>query len=137
MSFSGNTYSLKIISSAGVFYEGRAISIIVPCINGEIALMAHHEDIVIAVDPGIMRYETEDGTWHEAAVATGSVQFANNRCTVLVDTCEKPENIDRKRAQAALERAQEQMRQCKSMGEYRMTQASLARALTRLRITKE
>ena len=70
-------------------------------------------------------------------MGTGSAQFANNRCTVLVDTAERPEDIDKNRAKAALERAREQMRQIKSIDEYRMTQASMARALTRLKLTNK
>ena len=97
--------------------------------------MAHHEEMIIAVDVGTLRYQTPDNEWHKVIVGVGTAQFANNRCTVLVDTCELPENIDRARAQAALERAEEQMRQRKSIVEYKMSQASLARALTRLKET--
>ena len=57
---------------------------------------------------------------------------ANNRITVLVDTCETAEEIDVRRAEEAKERALEQLRQKQSVGEFKMTQSSLARALSRL-----
>ena len=130
-----NTYSLKVVSADGVFYDGKVTALILPGIDGSIEFMAHHEEMMVAVDTGEMRYQTPDEVWHNAAVGTGSAQYANNRCTVLVDTAEKPEDIDKNRAKAALERAREQMRQMKSIDEYRMSQASLARALTRLKLT--
>lgn len=130
-----NTYFLKVISSDGVFFEGRVAAIILPEIDGQIEFMSHHEEMIVAVTTGEMLYETPDEVWHSAAVGTGSAQYANNRCTVLVDTAERPEDIDKNRAKAALERAREQMRQIKSIDEYKMSQASLARALTRLRVT--
>lgn len=50
----------------------------------------------------------------------------NNRLTILVDTAERPEDIDRKRAEEAKARAEEQLRQKQSMQEYYMSKASLA-----------
>ena len=59
--------------------------------------------------------------------------FANNRATILVDTCESPDEVDKRRAEEALERAKERLRQKQSLREYKMTQASMARALSRLK----
>ncbi|SFL47775.1 ATP synthase F1 subcomplex epsilon subunit [Lachnospiraceae bacterium KH1T2] len=129
------TYYFRIIASNGIFFEGKVQAVLFSTIDGERELMAHHEEMIIAVDVGTLRYQTPDNEWHKVIVGVGTAQFANNRCTVLVDTCELPENIDRARAQAALERAEEQMRQRKSIVEYKMSQASLARALTRLKET--
>ena len=53
------------------------------------------------------------------------------------DTAERPEDIDVRRAQEQQERAQEQMRQKQSIQEYYHTQASLARAMTRLRVAQD
>ena len=66
----------------------------------------------------------------------GIVQVANNRVTVIVDTAERPEDIDEVRAREALERAKEQMRQKQSIREFQMSQASMARALSRLKVKK-
>ena len=59
------------------------------------------------------------------------------RTTVsLVDSAERPEDIDEVRAREAMERAQEQLRQKQSIYEYRMSKASLARAVSRLKEKK-
>ena len=58
---------------------------------------------------------------------------ANNRVTVPADTVERPEEVDANRAKEALERAQERLRQKQSIQEYYHTQASLSRAMARLR----
>ncbi len=129
------SYFFRIIASNGVFFEGRIRSVIFNTIDGQMELMAHHEEMIIAVDLGSLKYQTEDNEWHRVIVGVGTAQVANNRCTVLVDTCERPEEVDRARAKAALERAEEQLRQKKSIVEYRMAQMSLARALSRLKET--
>ena len=59
-----------------------------------------------------------------------------NRVTVVVDTAERPEDIDEVRAKQALERAKEQLRQKQSIREYYMSKASMARALSRLKASQ-
>lgn len=96
--------------------------------------MAHHQDMVIATQVGEVRFkEDENSEWREAIVGIGFVHIANNRVTMLVDTAERPEDIDEVRARQALERAQEQLRQKQSIQEYHVSQASLARAMIRLK----
>ncbi len=77
---------------------------------------------------------TDKDEWVSAAISSGFAQIINNRVTVLVLTAERPEDIDLKRAQEAKERAQEQLRQKQSQQEYYMSQMSLARAMSRLRV---
>jgi F-type H+-transporting ATPase subunit epsilon len=129
-------FYLKIIASDKTFYSGRAQSLIVPALDGQYAIMAHHDDVVVAVKPGEAYCKKPDGTWFTAVVGSGFLHSSNNRATLLVDTAEYPEDIDAVRAREALERAQEEMRQKQSVQEYRISQATLARALTRLRATK-
>ena len=64
----------------------------------------------------------------------GFVEIVNNRVTLLVETAEHPEEIDIARAREAKERAEEQLRQKQSIQEYYHTQASLSRAMARLRV---
>lgn len=128
-------FGLKIIATNRVFYEGRAKFIVLPQSDGEIAVMAGHEDAMIAIVPGELRYQTEDSDeWHFAAVSGGFAQVINNRVTVLVLTAEMPEEIDERRAMEAKEIAQEQLRQKMSQHQYYRTQASLSRAMSRLKV---
>ena len=132
-----STFTLRVIASDKIFYDGKCIQLIIPATDGEKGILAHHENIVIAINAGDLRAQKEDGSWAEAAVGMGFVQIANNRVTVLVDTAERPEDIDVKRAQLAMERAEEQLRQKQSIQEYHQTQAALARAMSRLRISSK
>lgn len=127
-------FSLKIIASDKIFYEGPCFMIVVPCIDGEYGIMAHHENMIIATDIGEVRFkEHENDEWTFAAVGIGFIYISHNRVRMLVDTAERPEDIDEKRAKDALERAKEQLRQKQSIQEYHLSQSSMARALTRLR----
>ena len=130
----GNTFYLKIIAANRVFYSGRCRSLIVPEYDGQKEILAHHEDMVIATKEGEVRFkEKEDDDWTKVVVGVGFVYISHNRVIMLVDTAERPEDIDRVRAEAALERAKEQLRQKQSIQEYHVSQASMARAMLRLK----
>ena len=127
---------LKIIASDHVFYNGKCQMLIVPGLNGEKGIMAHHEAMIMATREGTARFrDEENGEWTKAVIGRGIVQVANNRVTVVVDTAERPEDIDEVRAREALERAEEQMRQKQSIREYYHSRASLSRAMARLKGT--
>ena len=131
-------FCLKVISSNRIFYEGFCTCPIIPSVDGEKAIMAHHEEVIVAVDNGEMRMQKEEGgEWSYAVLGKGFCMVANNRVTVLADTVERPEEVDANRAKEALERAQERLRQKQSIQEYHMTQAAMARALTRLKETEK
>lgn len=132
------TFYLKIISSKRIFYEGPCYCLIIPAVDGEKAVMAHHEEMIIAMKEGELRMQTkENGEWIRAVVTNGFCQLANNRGTLLADTIERPEEIDAIRAKEALERAQERLRQKQSIQEYHLTQSAMARALVRLKETEK
>lgn len=131
-----DTFGLKIIASDRIFYEGRCRKLILPAPDGEMGILPNHENMVIAVTVGDARMEVEEGSWVDVAMGAGFAEVVNNRVTLLVDTAERPEEIDVRRAEEAKERAEEQMRQKQSIQEYYRTQASMARAMNRLKVSQ-
>ena len=131
-----DTFGLKIIASDRVFYIGRCRKLILPAPNGKMGILPDHENMVIAISVGDARMEIEEGSWVDIAVGAGFAEVVNNRVTILVDTAERPEEIDVRRAEEAKERAEEQLRQKQSLQEYYRTQASLARAMNRLKVSQ-
>ena len=108
----------------------------VPAHDGEVGILPHREAMILAIQEGELRFRVPgENQYREAVVGIGIVQVANNRVTV-VDTAERPEDIDEVRARQALERAQEQLRQKQSIREYYMSKASMARALSRLKASQ-
>lgn len=122
-----NSFYLKVISANRIFFSGKCESVVVPEFDGEKEILAHHENMVIAINRGDMRFKPEgESEWQEAVVGMGLVEIMNNRVTLLVETAEHPEEIDMARAKEAKERAEEQMRQKQSIREYYHSRASLA-----------
>ena len=129
-----DSFHLVVISINRVFYDGPCLQLQIPVNNGLVGIMAHHEHAVAGIVPGEMRMQHEDGTWKNAVCGRGYARFGDNEVFLVVDTVELPEEIDERRALEAKERAEEQLRQKQSLLEYHHTQASLARAMERLKV---
>ncbi|MCR5801641.1 MAG: F0F1 ATP synthase subunit epsilon [Lachnospiraceae bacterium] len=129
-------FRLKILAADGPFYEGEAISLTIPAKDGRLQILADHEPMVIATVEGLVKTVVVDDDGEEKVIngvaGIGFVHISHAETILLVDTIEYPEDIDRARAQRALERAKEKLRQDQSIQEYRLSEASLARAMVRL-----
>ena len=121
-----------IASSDKIFYDGPCLSLVVPAWDGEYAFMAKHQECVAAVSIGTLRVKKPDGSVVLGVCGLGLVCFEKNRAVVLVDTIERPEDIDEVQARRAKEQAEEELKEAKSQQEYNASQAALARAIYRL-----
>ena len=116
-----NTFYLRVVSSDKVFFEDKVTRFVLPLEDGEMGILAHHENMVIATRIGEIRITTADGRTVTGVVGEGFTQIVNNRVVMIVDSAEKPEDIDRVRAKQAKERAEERLRQKESLKEYKQT----------------
>lgn len=127
-------FRIHILASDNAFYEGPCESLVVPTIRGQYGILAGHYNLISAVVPGKLTFRVPGGEDQIVAVSAGIVKVENNEVLVLVDTAERPEEIDENRARRAAEEAKEAMLQKRSMQEYRSAQMHLARALNRLKV---
>ena len=129
-----NTFRLHIWASEKPFYDGDCLSLIIPSVDGKYGIMAKHSNTRTAIVPGELTFTTADGKTQIAAVSEGLVKIENNDVLVLVETIERPEEIDANRAKVAAEAAKEAMMQRLSRREYYTTRLTLARAMSRLQV---
>lgn len=132
-----NLFTLKVFSSNGIYYDGTTTDLLIPATDGSFGIQANHENMVVAIVPGEIHIKNEDGSWLTAAISSGFADIRDNTVTVIADTVESPEEIDQRRAQEALERAEERMRQKQSIQEYHASQAAIARAMNRLKTSRD
>lgn len=129
-----DNFPVHILAADEPFYEGPCESLSVPTITGMYGVLAHHTNVILAIVPGTLRYRCEGEEEKLAAVSAGMMKVENGEVLVLVDSAERPEEIDANRAKEAADRAKEELLQKKSIQEYRMAQSNLARAVSRLRV---
>ena len=117
-------------------YEGPCYSLVLPTSDGMRGIQARHSNMITALVPGTMYYQIEENVSLEAAVSQGLAKVENGEVLILVDTAERPEEIDAKRAKRDADAAKEALLQKRSIQEYRAAQVTLARAISRLRVKR-
>ncbi len=130
-----DTFYLKIVGSRRIFFEGEVVQLVLPIADdGLYGFLAHHENTVAPIEYGEMKINTAEGEEIYAFIGSGFIEFFDNSATVVCISCQRPEEIDRERAEEAKQRAEEMLRQKQSIFEYRQSQLDLARAIERLRV---
>ena len=127
-------FTVYILAADEPFYEGPCESLSVPTTTGMYGVLAHHTNVIMAIVPGTLHYRCPGQEEQLAAVSAGLMKVENGEVLILVDSAERPEEIDANRAKRAADRAKEELLQQKSIQEYRMAQSNLARALSRLQV---
>lgn len=105
-----------------------------PGFVGELGLLPGHTPLLTTLKVGELAYKKGSEQFH-VAVNWGYLEVADDTVTVLVDTAEKADEIDLKRAEAALGRAEDAL---KSLSEedkqFKVMEAALERALIRIQV---
>jgi F-type H+-transporting ATPase subunit epsilon len=129
-----NSFPLLILAAEKTFYDGDCVSLVIPTPDGQYGIMANHTNMISAIAPGMMKITDQNGEVIIAAVSEGLIKIENNQALLLVDTVERPEEIDENRAKRSAEEAKEAMLQKQSIQDYYAAQAKMARAINRLKV---
>lgn len=127
-----HTFPFEILTPEHSFFSGdiQALTFVDP--DGEWTILKGHAPMIVALKAGTVRIK-RDGQWRTAVNSEGYMEVAPHGTVLFVQTCEWPEDVDRKRAERARQQAEEKLRQSHSQAEFRANQAMLARAMARLR----
>lgn len=129
------TFNLKVVASNKVFFDGECSSIVLPVADGGLCgFLANHENTVAPIEFGEMKIITADNKEIVAFVGSGFFEFFDNNASLVCISAELPEEIDKRRAEEAKLRAEEELRQERSIYEYHQSKADLARAMERLKV---
>lgn len=128
-----STFHLSVLAADKVFFEGWVESLVVPITDGEYGILAHHSNMMSAVSTGLLKFRPEGEEERIASVSDGVVKVEHGKVLVLVNTAERPEEIDAIRAQLEIDHAKEVLLQKKSIAEYQSSRAQMARAMSRLK----
>ena len=129
--------TLEVVNPYEVFYEGRIERIVIPTLDGQYGIMPGHAPLVIAVTPGIARFEC-DGESQTFAISEGFAEIGQHAVIIVCNAAEWPSEIDTERAKSALERAQARYNSVTSPEERRLyARHAIKRAKTRLAVSAE
>lgn len=125
---------LEIVTPEKLAYSGPVDEVTCPGSEGEFGVLRGHASLLSAIKFGELSY-LKDGKRVSYAVNTGYAEVTGSKVTVLVETCERADQIDVERARRAREAAEQKLTKfAKEDPEYERAKIALERAEARLKI---
>ena len=130
-----NSFNLEIVTPIRELDEGQVTYVRCPGLDGSFGVMANHREGIIALTVGEIKV-TRDGKDEFLATSGGFSEIMKDKVKLLVESVETAAEIDADRAEKSLERAtKRKSEQDSEMDDVRI-EASLMRAINRLRVSK-
>ena len=113
--------------------------VVAPGVEGYFGVLPGHAAFLTTLAPGEVTYRSGQ-TEHRVAVTGGFAEVRADRVMILAENAERPEEIDRERAERARQRAEMRLQGRNPDGsqeevDFARALTALARALTRLVVT--
>ncbi len=129
------TMRLEIITAERQVYADDVEVVVAPGIDGELGILPHHAPLMTALQPGEIMIRKE-GQETYLAVTGGFLEVMGNQVTILSDACERSDEIDEKRAQEAMQQAQERLASRGADLDLEQATAAVRRAEVRLKVAR-
>lgn len=78
------TFHLTIAKVGQNLFDGEALAVTLPGVEGVFTVMAHHEAFVTPLKAGEAVVETADGTKESYTIERGIAEVSSNQATVLL-----------------------------------------------------
>ncbi|MGO9138642.1 MAG: F0F1 ATP synthase subunit epsilon [Syntrophales bacterium] len=125
---------LEIVTPEKMAFSGKIEEVTIPGSEGEFGVLRGHAALLSAIDIGELNF-TKDGKKTYYAVNTGYTEVTTSKVTILVETAERADLIDKERAKKAKDNAETTLSKlAKEDVEYELMRAALARAITRISV---
>ncbi len=124
--------TLEIVTPEGIAFNGVIDEVTVPGTEGEFGVLKGHAPMLGSVGIGTLSI-LRDRKRIFYAVNTGYAKVSPSKVTLLLETAERSDMIDRERAEKALQRAAQKIEKLsRDDVEFEKAQAALRRAVTRI-----
>ncbi len=126
--------ALELATPTRLVVSAEADEVVVPGVEGYFGVLPGHAAFLTTLGTGELTY-TERGHLRPLAVSGGFAEVRDDKVIILADTAERPEEIDRARAERARQRAEQRLAgRAQGDIDFARAAAALARALVRLQV---
>ncbi|MDR3718441.1 MAG: F0F1 ATP synthase subunit epsilon [Bryobacteraceae bacterium] len=103
------TILLEVATPERLMLKETVIEVEVPGANGELGILPEHAPLLSELGAGVLRYTVPGQRPRCVCVSGGWVEVGPNSVRILANTAELADDIDLKRAQDALQRANQRL----------------------------
>lgn len=128
---------LEMVTPEKMAFSGEVEEVTIPGTEGEFGVFHGHEAVLTTVNIGELSF-TKDGKKTYYAINTGFAEVTGEKVTLLIETAERSDTIDKDRATRAKERAESSIAQlAKEDVEFERMNAALMRAINRISVAEK
>lgn len=128
---------VEIVSPNRILLRTQADELNLPGELGYLGILPGHTAFLTTLGQGELMYR-QNGRHHYMTIFWGYMEVNNDKVTVLVELAEPGTEIDRARAEAARERAEERLRRFDDATvDFERARAALIRAMIRLQVAQK
>ena len=125
--------NVKVVTPIGPYKELETPILNIGSVDGQRGLLPNHMPTVFML--AVSKMETEEnGVRKDYAIGGGMLYFRDNVATVLVNSIESKEDIDKARALSAKERAERRLAAKEPNLDIKRAQLALSKALNRIKV---
>jgi F-type H+-transporting ATPase subunit epsilon len=124
---------LEIITPEKVIYKDEVNEVVVPTINGEIAILPNHINLLTQINPGELIVK-KGANQQSLAITGGFLEVQNNKISIIAEYAIKAQDIETGRAMEAKKRAEKVMSEKSTDNEMKIAQAEMIKAILELRV---
>jgi len=123
---------LEIVTPEKMVFSDKIEEVTIPGTEGEFGVLRGHEAFLSSVDIGELNF-LKAGKKTYYAVNYGYAEVTANKVTILIETAERSDHIDKDRALKAKDNAETRLNQMtKEDVDYEIMRSALARAIARI-----
>jgi F-type H+-transporting ATPase subunit epsilon len=132
-----DSIQLVIVTPVRQLLSQSVVEAQLPGADGYLGILPGHAPLITELGIGELTYRTASGQAGLLAVIRGFAEVLPDRISVLAEMAERAEEIDLKRAQEALKRAQELIAKGGENVDWDRASAALQRALVRIQVVSK
>ena len=127
---------LEIVTAERQTYSGDVDAVIAPGVEGQLGILPNHAPLMTMLQPGELLIK-KDGEELYLVITGGFLEVRPDKVIILADACERCEEIDITRAEAAKKRAEERLKSHSPEIDHARAEAALRRALIRISVAEK
>lgn len=131
----GKPFTLEIVTPQGIAFTGKVESVTLPGVVDPFQVLYNHAPIISDLAVGIIKCNDSSNNTTFFACGGGFVQVFHNTVSVVVESAERATEINKDRALAAKQRAEQRLRNLKPDTDVLRAELALQRALVRLKVS--
>jgi F-type H+-transporting ATPase subunit epsilon len=128
------TFRLEVVTAERMVFAGDVNEVVAWGAEGQLGILPHHAPLMTVLQPGALLIK-KDNEEEYLAISGGFLEVRPDKVIILADACERAEEIDIARAEAAKRRAETTLKE-RPPGVDATAEAALRRSLARLKVAE-